>query len=423
MAVDRDQCLASDASDPLRAFKDEFVLPDGVIYLVGNSLGALPRRTPERMRQAVEDEWGAQLVGGWNHAGWYDQPLTTGDRLAPLIGAGPGQVVVGNTTSIAIFQAVAAALRLRPDRRVIVSEVRNFPTDHYIVQGLTRLLGGGQDRYEVRDLAERRFEDAAVVLLSEVDYRTGARRDMRSITAEAHAAGALIVWDLCHSVGAMEVNVSGDGFAGAAAAEADRGGADFAGVDFAVGCTYKYLNAGPGAPAFLYVNPRHQATAENVLSGWHGHAEPFAFEEDFRPAEGIRRFAVSTPHVLSFAALEATLDIWERVDLAQVRAKSMALTSLFIDLVGDALELVSPADPTERGSQVSLRHPDGYPVMRALIDRGVHGDFRAPDILRFGFAPLYIGYADVHDAATTLLEVLDKELWRDPAYATRLAVT
>ncbi|WP_435875146.1 kynureninase [Nonomuraea fuscirosea] len=423
MAVDRDQCLALDASDPLRAFKDEFVLPDGVIYLVGNSLGALPRRTPERMRQAVEDEWGAQLVGGWNQAGWYDQPLTTGDRLAPLIGAGPGQVVVGNTTSIAIFQAVAAALRLRPDRRVIVSEVRNFPTDHYIVQGLTRLLGGGQDRYEVRDLAERRFEDAAVVLLSEVDYRTGARRDMRSITAEAHAAGALIVWDLCHSVGAMEVNVSGDGFAGAAAAEADRGGADFAGADFAVGCTYKYLNAGPGAPAFLYVNPRHQATAENVLSGWHGHAEPFAFEEGFRPAEGIRRFAVSTPHVLSFAALEATLDIWERVDLAQVRAKSMALTSLFIDLVGDALELVSPADPTERGSQVSLRHPDGYPVMRALIDRGVHGDFRAPDILRFGFAPLYIGYADVYDAATTLLEVLDKELWRDPAYATRLAVT
>ncbi|GAA1608803.1 kynureninase [Nonomuraea maheshkhaliensis] len=399
--MDRDQCLALDAEDPLRAFKDEFVLPDGVIYLVGNSLGALPRRTPERMRQAVEDEWGAQLVGGWNHAGWYAQPLTAGDRLAPLIGAGPGQVVVGNTTSIAIFQAVAAALGLRPERRVIVSEVRNFPTDHYIVQGLTRLLCG--DRYEVRDLAEGRFDDAAVVLLSEVDYRTGARRDMRSITAEAHAAGALIVWDLCHSVGAMEVDVSG--------------------ADFAVGCTYKYLNAGPGAPAFLYVSPRHQATAENVLSGWHGHAEPFAFEQDFRPAEGIRRFAVSTPHVLSFAALEATLDIWERVDLAQVRAKSMALTSLFIDLVGDALELVSPADPTRRGSQVSLRHPDGYPVMRALIDRGVHGDFRAPDILRFGFAPLYIGYADVHDAATTLLEVLDKELWRDPAYATRLAVT
>ncbi|MEV4169332.1 kynureninase [Nonomuraea sp. NPDC049709] len=398
--MDRDQCLALDAEDPLRAFKEEFVLPEGVIYLVGNSLGALPRRTAERVRRTVEDEWGRQLVGGWNHAGWYAQPLTAGDRLAPLIGAGPGQVVVGNATSIAIFQAVAAALRLRPERRVIVSDLRNFPTDHYMVQGLAKLLGGG---YELRDLAERRFDDAAVVLLSEVDYRTGARHDVPSVTAEAHAAGALIVWDVCHSVGAMEVDVSE--------------------ADFAVGCTYKYLNAGPGAPAFLYVNPRHHAAAENVLSGWHGHAEPFAFETGFRPAEGIRRFAVSTPHVLSFAALEAALDVWERVPMDQVRAKSMALTSLFVDLVGDRLELASPADPAARGSQVSLRHPDGYPVMRALIDQGVHGDFRAPDILRFGFAPLYIGYADTYDAATTLLEVLDKELWRDERYATRLAVT
>ncbi|QFY13621.1 kynureninase [Nonomuraea phyllanthi] len=397
--VDREQCLALDAADPLRAFRDEFVLPEGVVYLVGNSLGALPRRTPERVRQAVEDEWGGQLVGGWNHSGWYTQPLTTGDRLAPLIGAGPGQVVVGNTTSIAIFQAVAAALRLRPERRVIVSDVRNFPTDHYMVQGLAGLLGG----YEVRDLAEGRFDDAAVVLLSEVDYRTGARHDVPSVTARAHEAGALMIWDVCHSVGAMEVDVSE--------------------ADFAVGCTYKYLNAGPGAPAFLYVNPRHHADAQNVLSGWHAHAEPFAFEAGFRPAEGIRRFAVSTPHVLSFAALEAALDVWERVPMDQVRAKSMALTSLFVDLVGDALELVSPADPAARGSQVSLRHPDGYPVMRALIDRGVHGDFRAPDILRFGFAPLYIRYADVHDAAATLLDVLDKELWKDERYATRLAVT
>ncbi|MGW0802246.1 kynureninase [Nonomuraea sp. NPDC002799] len=397
--MDRDRYLALDAADPLRARKDEFVLPEGVVYLVGNSLGALPRRTAERVRRAVEDEWGEQLVGGWNHAGWYEQPLTVGDRLAPLIGAGPGQVVAGNTTSIAIYQAVAAALRLRPERRVIVSDVTNFPTDHYMVQGLARLLGG----YEVRDFAEGRFDDAAVVLLSEVDYRTGARHDVPSVTARVHEAGALMVWDVCHSVGAMEVDVSQ--------------------ADFAVGCTYKYLNAGPGAPAFLYVNPRHHATAENALSGWNGHAEPFAFEQDFRPAPSIRRFAVSTPHVLSFAALEAALDVWEQVPMAAVRAKSMALTSLFIELVGDALELASPADPAARGSQVSFRHPDGYPVMRALIDRGVHGDFRAPDILRFGFAPLYIGYTDVYDAATTLLEVLDKELWREEAYARRLAVT
>lgn len=397
--LDRNHCLALDAADPLRAFREEFVLPEGVVYLVGNSLGALPRGTSERVRRTVEDEWGGRLVGGWNQAGWYEMPLRLGDRLAPLIGAGPGQVVVGNTTSIAIFQALAAALRLRQDRRVIVSDASNFPTDHYVAQGLARLLGG----YEVRDVSEGRFDDAAVVLLSEVDYRTGARRDVPAVTAAVQAAGALMIWDLCHSVGALQVDVSQ--------------------ADLAVGCTYKYLNAGPGAPAFLYVNPRHHDAAENVLSGWHGHAEPFAFEAGYRPAEGIRRFAVSTPHIVSFAALDAALDVWERVPMDQVRAKSKALTSLFVDLVGDALELVSPADAEERGSQVSFRHPDGYPVMRALIDRGVHGDFRAPDVLRFGFAPLYIRYADVYDAAATLREVLDKELWRDERYAQRLAVT
>ncbi|MFG3441417.1 kynureninase [Nonomuraea sp. NPDC047897] len=396
---DRDHCLALDAADPLREFRDEFVLPEGIVYLVGNSLGALPRRTAERVRRTVEEEWGRRLVGGWNHDGWFTQPLTLGDRLAPLIGAGPGQVVVGNTTSIVIHQAVSAALRLRPERRVIVSDATNFPTDHYIVQGLAGALGG----YEVRDLAEGRFDDAAVVLLSEVDYRTGARQDVPEVTARAHAAGALIVWDLCHSVGAMEVDVSG--------------------ADFAVGCTYKYVNGGPGSPAFLYVNPRHLADAENVLSGWHGHAEPFAFERDYRPAEGIRRFTVGSPHVLSSAALDAALDVWERVPMAELRAKSVALTSLFLDLVGDRLESATPADPERRGSQVSLRHPDGYPVMRALIDRGVHGDFRAPDILRFGFAPLYTRHVDVWDAAATLADVLDKELWRDERYARRLPVT
>ncbi len=397
--VDRDHCLALDAEDPLRELRHEFILPEGVIYLVGNSLGALPRRTPERVRQAVEEEWGDRLVGGWTSAGWYDQPLTVGDRIAPLIGVGPGQVVAGTTTSIAVHQAVAAALRLRPGRRVIVSDVRNFPTDHYMVQGLAGALGG----YEIRDLAAGGFDDAAVVLLSEVDYRTGERHDVPEVTARVQAAGALMIWDVCHSVGALQVDVSA--------------------ADFAVGCTYKYLNAGPGAPAFLYVNPRHHADAENVLSGWHSHAEPFAFEAEYRPAEGIRRFAVSTPHVLSFAALEAALDVWERVPLDLLRAKSVALGALLVDLVGDALELVSPADAERRGSHVSFRHPDGYPVMRALIDRGVHGDFRAPDVLRFGLAPLYTRYVDVYDAAGTLREVLDKEHWRQERYTRRLAVT
>ncbi|WP_433247234.1 kynureninase [Streptosporangium sp. CA-135522] len=407
MTISRADCVALDADDPLKHLRDEFVLPDGTIYLVGNSLGAMPRAASAATARVVEQEWGRQLVGGWNSAGWFDLPLTTGDRLAPLIGAGPGQVAVGESTSINIVKAVTAALGLRPGRRVVISDLANFPTDRYVVEGLVKALDG----YEVRDIGdldEALSDDVACVLLSEVDYRTGERHDTAAVTARVQAAGALMIWDLCHSVGAFQVDMSA--------------------ADFAVGCTYKYLNAGPGAPAFIYVHPRHQATAEHMLTGWHGHAAPFAFEAGFRPAEGIRRFTVSTPHVLSFAPLNASLDIWERVDLAEARAKSVALTSLFIDLVEEAgapygLELVSPRDPERRGSQVSLRHPDGYPVMRALIDRGVHGDFRAPDVLRFGFAPLYIRFADVYDAAAILAEVLREEHWRDERYRQRLAVT
>ncbi|MFJ2032848.1 kynureninase [Streptosporangium sp. NPDC087985] len=406
MTISRADCLALDAGDPLKHLRDEFVLPDDTIYLVGNSLGALPRAASAATARVME-EWGRQAVGGWNSAGWFDLPLTTGDRLAPLIGVGPGQVAVGETTSIAIVKAVSAALGLRPDRRVIISDTANFPTDRYMVEGLARALGG----YEIRDIGvldEALADDVACVLLSEVDYRTGERHDTAAVTARVQAAGALMIWDLCHSAGAFPVDMSA--------------------ADFAVGCTYKYLNAGPGSPAFIYVHPRHHAEAEHMLTGWHGHAAPFAFEPSYRPAEGIRRFTVSTPHVLSFAPLNASLDIWERADLDQVRAKSVALTSLFIDLVEKlhgpyGLELVTPRDPERRGSQVSLRHPEGYPVMRALIDRGVHGDFRAPDILRFGFAPLYIRSVDVYDAVATLTEVLEKEHWRDERYRQRLAVT
>ncbi|MER5318131.1 kynureninase [Streptosporangium roseum] len=407
MTISRADCVALDADDPLKHLRDEFVLPDGTIYLVGNSLGAMPRAAAAATARVVEEEWGRQLVGGWNSAGWFDLPLTTGDRLAPLIGAGPGQVAVGESTSIAIVKAVSAAMGLRPGRRVIISDLANFPTDRYMVEGLVKALGG----YEVRDIGvldEVLGDDVACVLMSEVDYRTGERHDTAAVTAKVQAAGALMIWDLCHSAGAFQVDMSA--------------------ADFAVGCTYKYLNAGPGAPAFVYVNPRHHAQAEHMLTGWHGHAAPFAFEPGYRPAEGIRRFTVSTPHVLSYAPLNASLDIWERVDLGQVRAKSVALTSLFIDLAEElsapyGVELVTPRDPERRGSQVSLRHPDGYPVMRALIDRGVHGDFRAPDILRFGFAPLYIRFADVYDAVATLTEVLEKEHWRDERYQRRLAVT
>jgi kynureninase len=409
--VSRAECQALDAQDPLKDVRDEFTLPPGIVYLLGNSLGALPRRTPERVARTVESEWGAHLGASWNTAGWWDLPESTGDRIAPLIGAGPGQVLAGDSTSVNIFKAVTAALPLRPGRRVIVSDLDNFPTDRYVVEGAARALGS----YEIRDigvigLEEALGPDVALVLLSQVDYRTGAMRDMAAVTAQVHAAGAVMIWDLCHSAGAVPV----------ALGEAD----------FAVGCTYKYLNGGPGAPAYIYVAPRHQEAVHNVLSGWHGHAAPFDFEAHYRPAPGVRRFATGSPPVLSYAALNASLDIWERVDMREVRAKSSALTSLFIDLVDEltaglaaAPVLVTPRDPDRRGSQVSYRHPAGYPVVRALVDRGVVGDYREPDIVRFGFAPLYLRYVDVYDAATTLAEVLGKELWRDERYARRLTVT
>ncbi|GII52504.1 kynureninase [Planotetraspora thailandica] len=411
MAISRADCQALDDQDLLKDFRDEFTLPPGIVYLLGNSLGALPRRTAARVAHAVESEWGTHLGASWNTAGWWDLPQTTGDRIAPLIGAGPGEVVAGDSTSVNIFKAVTAALPLRPGRRVIISDLDNFPTDRYVVEGAAEALGG----YEIRDigtvdgtlrLGDALGDDVAVVLLSQVDYRTAELRDIDAVTAEVHAAGALMIWDLCHSAGAVPVNV------GAA--------------DFAIGCTYKYLNGGPGAPAYIYVAPRHHDSARNVISGWHGHAAPFDFEPHYRPAAGARRFASGSPPVLSYTALNASLDIWERVDLHALRAKSVALTSLFIDLVDElcpGLELASPRDPARRGSQVSYRHADGYPVARALVDRGVVGDYREPDIIRFGFAPLYLRHVDVYDAATTLAEVIGKDLWRDEQYQRRLTVT
>ncbi|GHH72401.1 kynureninase [Streptosporangium violaceochromogenes] len=406
MTISRAECAALDAADPLGHFRDEFALPEGTIYLTGNSLGAPPKTVAAAVAR-VMGEWSDRLVGGWNASGWFDLPLTTGDRLAPLIGVGPGQIAVGESTSIAIVKAVSAALGLRPGRRVVVSDPANFPTDRYMVEGLVRALDG----YEVRrleDLDATLDDDVACVLMSEVDYRTGDRHDTAEVTARVQAAGALMIWDLCHSVGAFPVDMSR--------------------ADFAVGCTYKYLNGGPGSPAFVYVHPRHQAEAEHLLTGWCGHAAPFAFEPGYRPAEGIRRFTVGTPHVLSFAPLHAALDIWERVDLGAVRDKSVALTSLFIDLVDGfgasyGLGLLSSRDAGRRGSQVSLTHPEGYPIVRALADLGVLGDFRAPDTLRFGFAPLYLRFTDVYDAATALGEVMEKGHWREERYRRRLAVT
>jgi len=388
-----------DCGDPLRGMRERFTLPEGVVYLDGNSLGALPAATPARVAELVTREWGQGLIRSWNDAGWYDLPRGLGDRIAPLVGAAPGQVVVCDSTSVNLFKVLTAALRLRPDRPVIVSELGSFPTDLYLTEGVgsyqRRLLGRDGDTLEQLIGA-----DTAVVLLSHVDYRSGRLQDMAAVTELAHRHGALVVWDLCHSAGALPVRL------------------DDCAADFAVGCTYKYLNGGPGSPAFLYAATRHQQDAEQPLTGWFGHAEPFAFEPGYRPAAGIGRFLTGTPPLLSFAGLQAALDIWAEVDLDALRAKSLSLSSLFLELTAPlGLESVTPAEPEQRGSQVSLRHPQAYQVMQALIARGVIGDFRAPDVLRFGFTPLYLSHAEVWDAAEALREVLGSGSWRDPRFA------
>ncbi|GAB7099517.1 kynureninase [Thermobifida fusca] len=407
----REDCAARDAADPLAPFRDEFVLPDGVIYLDGNSLGALPRATPARVARLVEHEWGQRLIASWNEAGWWDKPRTLGALLAPLLGAEADEVVVGDGTSVNLFKTVAAALWLRPNRRVVVAEAGNFPTDGYIAQGVVDLVDGASLRMvDVDDPAALAAAlepgDVAVVLLSHVDYRTGILRDMAAVTEMVHAHGALVVWDVCHSVGAVPLALAQTG------------------VDFAVGCTYKYLNAGPGAPAFTYVARRHHERVRQPISGWHGHARPFDFAPEYEPAAGASRFLSGSQSLIAAAALEASLELWQRVDLAQVREKSLALTDLFVAVTAEAgLECVTPAEHERRGSQVALRHPDGYPIVQALIARGVVGDFRSPDILRFGFAPLYLRYVDVYDAARALVEVVTSGEWQDPRFAQRAQVT
>jgi kynureninase len=387
-----------------------FDLPEGVIYLDGNSLGPLPRAAAARVARTVTDEWGKMLITGWNRAGWMDQPARVGDRIGRLIGAEPGSVVMGDTLSVKVYQALASALEMRPGRRVILSDTGNFPSDLYMADGLCRTLGDG---HALRTVAPEAVEEAidgsvAVLMLTEVDYRTGRRHDMARLTARAHAMGALVVWDLAHSAGALPVHLARDG------------------ADFAVGCTYKYLNSGPGGPAFIYVAPRHAEAARPALSGWLGHAAPFAFDLDYRPGRGIERMRVGTPPVLQLAALEAAMDVWDIADIADVRARSLELTDRFIAGVEAAcpdLTLATPRDHDARGSQVSFRHAEGYAIMQALIARGVIGDFRAPDILRFGFTPLFIGNAEVDAAVNVLAEVMQGRLWDRPEYKTRAKVT
>lgn len=419
--IDRAACVAADLRDPLAPFRDEFDLPVGVIYLDGNSLGALPRGAAERARDVVEQEWGRGLVSSWNTHGWAGLSQRIGDKIGLLIGGGEGACVATDTTSANLFKALSAALamqrRERPERRTILAERASFPTDLYIAEGLIRLLGEADGRgWELRlidgpdQLDAALDDDVAVVMLTHVDYRTGAMWDMRRTTERAHDAGALVIWDLCHSVGAVPLDLT--------AADAD----------FAVGCTYKYLNGGPGSPAFVWVAPRHQARAEQPLSGWWGHRSPFEMRPGYEPAIGIARFLSGTQPILSLATMEVGVDLAVRADETLLREKSLALTSLFIRLVedrlaGHPLTLITPRDEARRGSHVSFRHPDGYAVMQALIAQGVIGDYREPEVLRFGFTPLYVGYADVWDAVETLRRVLDDELWRSPEFEVRGAVT
>ncbi|RIV77593.1 kynureninase [Pelagerythrobacter aerophilus] len=402
------EARARDAADPLRDYRARFDLPQGVIYLDGNSLGALPKATAGRMAQVIRGEWGEGLIRSWNSADWIGMPQRVGGKIAPLIGAAPDEVIACDSTSVNLFKLIAAALRMQPGRKVVLSEPGNFPTDLYMIAGL-----------EAQGLAERRLVpreriagaldgDVALLLLTHVHYKTGAVFDMAALTRAAHEAGALVLWDLSHSAGAIPVDLNG------------------CGADFAVGCGYKYLNGGPGAPAFAYAARRHHEALEQPLTGWMGHAAPFAFSDDYAPAAGVDRLLTGTPPILGLAALEVGIELAAEIGIERLAAKSRALSEFFrtcLDRAGVELDLVSPADPEQRGSQLSFRHPEAYAICQALIARGVIGDFRDPDILRLGFAPAYVSFEDVAQAAQHLAEVLKTGEWQREEFRERAAVT
>jgi len=390
--------------------KHLFDLPQGVIYLDGNSLGPLPRGAAERAGEVITRQWGHELIRAWNSAGWMDLPRRVGERIAPLIGAPEGSIATGDTLSIKVYQALAAALRMRPDRRVILSDRGNFPSDLYMAQGLIDTIG--KDHVlrlpAPEEVMEAITDEVAVVMLTHVDYRSGRMHDMEAITRAAHAAGAVMIWDLAHSAGAVAVDIAGSG------------------AEFAVGCSYKYLNGGPGAPAFIYARPDIVLDIAPALAGWLGHAAPFEMDPAYRPAMSTERLRVGTPPVVQLAILDAALDVWAGVDMADLRAASIALSERFIAEVEGRcpdLALASPRDPALRGSQVSFAFDQGYAAMRALIDRGVIGDFRAPDLMRFGFTPLYLDEGDVVAAVDILEDVLRSGAYKDAAYQTRSRVT
>ena len=415
--MNRDDALALDAADPLAPLRDQFALPPGVIYLDGNSLGVLPKATAARLAQVVTEEWGQGLIRSWNAAGWMTLAQRIGDKIGALVGVGAGELVVADSTSVNLYKVLSAALNITsadsPQRRVILSERSNFPTDLYIAESIAKERGFELQLADADALPGLLDERIAVLMLTHVNYRTGRMHNMRALTQAAHAAGALTIWDLAHSAGAVPVDLSTSG------------------ADFAIGCGYKYLNGGPGAPAFVWAHPRHAERFWQPLAGWMGHAAPFEFTPNYRPAPGINRYLCGSPAVLSMAALECGVDTVLAADAyggaAALRGKSIALCRLFASEVQarcPQLALASPVNDDQRGSQVCFSHPEiGYPVMQALIARGVIGDFRAPDILRFGFTPLYLRFVDAYDAALHLQQVLDSGGWQRPEFNQRLAVT
>ena len=408
MTMDIQEAQLLDASDPLAFARERFDLPAGTIYLDGNSLGALPAAAPDELAEA-QQQWRDDLIASWNKHGWIDWPTRIAAKLAPIVGAKPSELLIADSTSVVLFKLLGAAVGARPGRRTILSQRANFPTDLYVAQGLAEMLGQALKTVAADEMLGAIDDDTAVITLTHVDYRGAAIHDMRAINDAAHAAGALTVWDLSHSAGAIELDLDG------------------AGCDLAVGCCYKYLNGGPGAPAFLYVAESLQDELRNPLQGWMGHAAPFAFVDDYRPAEGILKFLTGTPSILALAALEAGLDTFAGIEIRDLEEKSRKLSELFVDEVearcGAEVRLASPRDPARRGSHVVLAHPDGYAVMQALIGRGVIGDFRAPDLMRFGFAPLYNRFEEMVRAAEILAEILDSGEWDQPRFKARSKVT
>jgi len=400
---------ALDAADPLAFARERFVMPEGLMYLDGNSLGALPVAAPEALANTAERQWGEDLIASWNAHGWIDWPTRIAAKLAPIVGAKPSELLIADSTSVCLFKLLAAAVRARPGRKTMLTQQRNFPTDLYVAQGLAEMLGLKLKAVPAEDVLAAIDADTAVVTLTHVDYRSAAIHDMRAINDAAHAARALAVWDLSHSAGAIELDLDGDG------------------CDLAVGCGYKYLNGGPGAPAFIYVAERLQDELRSPLQGWMGHAQPFAFDDGYRPAPGIMSFLTGTPSILALAALDAGLGTFDGISMRDVEAKSRALSQLFIEEVearcGSEVTLASPRDPAQRASHVVFAHEQGYAVMQALIERGVIGDFRAPDLMRFGFTPLYTRFQDVVRAADILGDILAKREWDQPRFLERKKVT